>query len=198
MKKTKRTAKIVRKTKETSITVEINLDGSGKSTVSTGIPFLNHMLELFAKHGLFDLDISAKGDLHIDCHHTIEDLGIVLGDAIAKATGDKTGIRRYGWCILPMDEALAMVSLDLSGRPYLVYDLVPPAARVKDIDTRLFHEFFQALSVKGGMNLHINLMKGEEAHHVFEAVFKAFAKALDQAVSYDSRITGVLSTKGML
>ncbi|OGV36244.1 MAG: imidazoleglycerol-phosphate dehydratase [Lentisphaerae bacterium GWF2_49_21] len=198
MKKTKRTAKIVRKTKETSITVEINLDGSGKSTVSTGIPFLNHMLELFAKHGLFDLDISAKGDLQIDCHHTIEDLGIVLGDAIAKAVGDKKGIRRYGWCILPMDEALAMVSLDLSGRPYLVYDLVPPAAKVKDIDTRLFHEFFQALSVKSGMNLHIILMKGEEAHHAFEAVFKSFAKALDQAVSYDSRISGVLSTKGML
>ncbi|MFZ2656761.1 MAG: imidazoleglycerol-phosphate dehydratase HisB [Victivallales bacterium] len=198
MKKGKRIAKVVRKTKETSISVEINLDGSGKSTVSTGIPFLNHMLELFAKHGLFDLDISAKGDLQIDCHHTIEDLGIVLGDAIAKAAGDKKGIRRYGWCILPMDEALAMVSLDLSGRPYLVYDLVPPAAKVKDIDTRLFHEFFQALSVKSGMNLHINLMKGEEAHHVFEAVFKAFAKALDQAVSYDSRISGVLSTKGML
>ena len=198
MKKDKRIAKVVRKTKETSITVEINLDGSGKSAISTGIPFLDHMLELFAKHGLFDLDISAKGDLKIDFHHTIEDLGIVLGDAIAKAAGDKKGIRRYGWCILPMDEALAMVSLDLSGRPYLVYDLVHPAAKVKDIDTRLFHEFFQALSVKSGMNLHINLMKGEEAHHVFEAVFKAFAKALDQAVSYDSRISGVLSTKGML
>jgi len=198
MKNAKRIAKVVRKTKETSITVEINLDGSGKSAISTGIPFLDHMLELFAKHGLFDLDISAKGDLKIDFHHTIEDLGIVLGDAIAKAAGDKKGIRRYGWCILPMDEALAMVSLDLSGRPYLVYDLVPPAAKVKDIDTRLFHEFFQALSVKSGMNLHINLMKGEEAHHVFEAVFKAFAKALDQAVSYDSRISGVLSTKGML
>ncbi len=198
MKNAKRTAKIVRKTKETNITVEINLDGNGKSSISTGIPFLNHMLELFAKHGLFDLDISAKGDLQIDCHHTIEDLGIVLGDAIAKAAGDKKGIRRYGWCILPMDEALAMVSLDLSGRPYLVYDLVPPAAKVKDIDTRLFHEFFQALSVKAGMNLHINLMKGEEAHHAFEAVFKAFAKALDQAVSYDSRISGVLSTKGLL
>ncbi len=198
MKNAKRTAKVVRKTKETNITVEINLDGSGRSTVSTGIPFLNHMLELFAKHGLFDLKISAVGDLQIDCHHTIEDLGIVLGDAIAKAAGDKKGIRRYGWCILPMDEALAMVSLDLSGRPYLVYDLVPPAAKVKDIDTRLFHEFFQALSVKAGMNLHINLMKGEEAHHAFEAVFKAFAKALDQAVSYDSRISGVLSTKGML
>ncbi len=198
MKKVNRTAKVARKTKETSITVEINLDGTGKSTVSTGIPFLNHMLDLFARHGLFDLKISAVGDLQIDCHHTIEDLGIVLGEAIAKAAGDKKGIRRYGWCILPMDEALAMVSLDLSGRPYLVYDLVPPAAKVKDIDTRLFHEFFQALSVKSGMNLHIKLMKGEEAHHAFEAVFKAFAKSLDQAVSYDSRISGVLSTKGML
>ena len=198
MKNPKRTAKITRKTKETDIAVEINLDGRGKSSVSTGIPFLDHMLELFAKHGFFDLKISALGDLQVDCHHTIEDLGLVIGEAIAKAAGEKKGIKRYGWCVLPMDEALAMVSLDLSGRPYLVYDLVPPAAKVKDIDTRLFHEFFQALSVKSGMNLHIILMKGEEAHHVFEAVFKAFAKALDQAVSHDSRISGVLSTKGTL
>jgi len=193
-----RKAEVERRTKETDIKVSISLDGSGESTISTGIPFLDHMLELFAKHGLFDLTVQAEGDLEIDGHHTMEDIGIVLGEAIASALGDKAGIRRYGWTILPMDEALALVALDLSGRPYLVYDLVPPAPYIKDIDTRLFNEFFQALSVKAGMNLHICMMKGEETHHVFEAVFKAFAKSLDQAVSVDSRISGVLSTKGTL
>ena len=193
-----RKAKIERKTKETDILVEINIDGSGKSDISTGIPFLDHMLDLFARHGLFDLTVKAVGDLEIDAHHTMEDIGIVLGDAISKAIGDKAGIKRYGWSLLPMDETLALVSLDLSGRPYLVYDLIPPAARINDIDTRLFHEFFQALSVKAGMNLHIQLMKGEEVHHVFEGVFKAFAKSLDQATLFDERISGVLSTKGTL
>lgn len=193
-----RKAKIVRKTKETNITLEINLDGSGKSSVSTGIPFMDHMLELFAKHGFFDLKVKASGDLNVDCHHTIEDLGITLGEAIAKAIGDKKGIKRYGWCMLPMDEALVNISLDLSGRSCLVYDLVPPAATINNIDTALFHEFFHALSVRGGINLHIILLKGEEAHHVFEAVFKGFAKALDQAASLDNRIEGVLSTKGSL
>ncbi|MDD3117658.1 MAG: imidazoleglycerol-phosphate dehydratase HisB [Victivallales bacterium] len=193
-----RNAAVVRRTKETDIAVELSLDGTGLYQVDTGIPFLDHMLELLARHGFFDLKIIAKGDLEIDCHHTMEDLGLVLGQALAEALGDKAGIRRYGSCILPMDETLALVALDLSGRPYLVYDLIPPAARIKDIDTALFREFFQALAVKAGMNLHIRLLAGGETHHVFEAVFKALAKALDQAVSLDPRVKGVLSTKGVL
>ena len=193
-----RKAEVIRKTKETDISFSINLDGTGESSISTGIPFLDHMLTLFARHGLFDINLTAVGDLDIDAHHTMEDIGLVMGEAIAKALGEKQGIKRYGWTILPMDETLALIALDLSGRPYLVYDLVPPSDNINGMDTRLFHEFFQALSVKAGMNLHIQLMKGEEVHHVFEAVFKGFAKSLDQAVTYDERITGVLSTKGVL
>ena len=193
-----RKSEVTRKTKETDISLSINLDGTGESSVSTGIPFLDHMLILFAKHGLFDLNLKAVGDLEIDAHHTMEDIGLVLGEAISKALGEKQGIKRYGWTILPMDETLALIALDLSGRPYLVYDLVPPSDNINGIDTRLFHEFFQALSVKAGINMHIQLMKGEEVHHVFEAVFKGFAKSLDQAITYDERITGVLSTKGIL
>ena len=196
--KNERYAKIARKTKETDIQVEINLDGDGSGSISTGIPFLDHMLTLFTKHGLFDLSVKAVGDLEIDAHHTVEDIALTLGEALTKALGDKTGIKRYGWTVLPMDEALALVSLDLSSRPFLVYDLVPPTDKIKDIDTRLFHEFFQALCVKGGINLHIQLLKGEETHHVFEAVFKAFAKSLDQATTFDPRVTGVPSTKGIL
>ena len=195
---TERKATVSRKTKETDIKVSLNIDGSGESNISTCIPFVDHMLELFAKHGLFDLEIEASGDTEIDCHHTVEDIGIVFGEALSEALGKREGIKRYGWCMLPMDETLAMVALDLSGRPYLVYDLVPPAATIKDMDTRLFHEFFQAFSVKAGMNLHIQLMKGEEVHHTFEAVFKALAKSLDQATMIDERICGVLSTKGVL
>ena len=194
----KRIAEFERKTTETDISVRINIDGTGQSSISTEIPFMDHMLGLFAKHGFFDLDIKAKGDIEIDYHHTMEDLGITLGEALSKALGNKEGIRRYGHAILPMDEALALTALDLSGRPYLVYDLIPPENRIKDIDTALFKEFFRALSVKAGINLHIQLLKGEETHHVFEAVFKSFAKALEQAVSHDSRIKGVLSTKGSL
>ena len=197
MSKTRQAA-VQRHTKETDIAVSLVLDGAGKYQVDTGIPFLNHMLELFSRHGFFDLTVTAKGDLDIDCHHTMEDLGLVLGQTLAEALGDKAGIRRYGSCILPMDETLVLVALDLSGRPYLVYDLVPPADRIKDIDTALFKEFFQALAVKAGMNLHIKLLAGGETHHVFEAVFKALAKALDQAVSLDPRVKGVLSTKGSL
>lgn len=196
--KNERIAEVARKTKETDIKIEMNLDGDGSASISTGIPFLDHMLTLFARHGLFHLNVKAVGDLEIDAHHTVEDIGLTLGEVLTKALGDKTGIKRYGWTVLPMDEALALVSLDLSGRPFLVYDLEPPTDRIKDIDTRLFHEFFQALCVKGGMNLHIQLLKGEETHHVFEAVFKAFAKSLDQATSFDPRVTGVPSTKGML
>ena len=198
MEAQKRIAEITRETRETSIKLTINIDGSGKSAISTGVGFLDHMLELFAKHGFFDLQIEEKGDIHVDYHHTMEDLGLALGSAIAQALGDKAGISRYGSCLLPMDEALAEVALDLSGRPYLVYNAAMPAPQVGDIDVRLFHEFFQALCVKAGLNMHIRLLAGEETHHALEAIFKAFAKALDQATAYDSRIQGVLSTKGCL
>ena len=193
-----RQAEIVRKTRETAIELSFNIDGTGKSDIQTGIGFLDHMLELFAKHGFFDLTIHEKGDIHVDYHHSMEDLGLALGTAIAQAAGDKAGIRRYGSFLLPMDEALAEVALDLSGRPYLVYDANMPAAQVGDIDVRLFHEFFQALCVKAGLNMHIRLLAGEETHHCLEAIFKAFAKALDQATTYDPRVQGVLSTKGCL
>ena len=193
-----RIAEVVRTTRETDIRVRLNLDGSGVSRIDTGIPFLNHMLELFARHGFFDLDIVAKGDLEVDFHHTTEHPGLVPGQAIARAAGDKAGIRRYGNFLLPMDETLVLIALDLSGRPCLVYDVRPPAPAVSNIDARLFHEFFQALAVKSGMNLHIKQLAGEEVHHVFEAIFKGFGKALDQACSFDPRIEGVLSTKGSL
>lgn len=195
---TSRQAEVVRATAETDIRVKLNLDGTGASRIDTGVPFLDHMLTLFARHGFFDLEVTAKGDLAVDYHHTFEDLGLVLGEAIARAVGDKKGIRRYGNFLLPMDEALVLVALDLSGRPWLGYEIASPAPRVLDIDVRLFHEFFQALCVKAGMNLHIRKLAGEEVHHVFEAVFKGFAKALDQAVGIDPRIAGVLSTKGSL
>jgi len=193
-----RQAKIERVTKETSITVELNLDGEGNSSISTGIGFMDHMLTLFAKHGNFDLTLTAKGDLDVDCHHTMEDMGLALGEALLKAVGDKCGIRRYGNFMLPMDETLALVALDLSGRPYLVYDVQPAAAFIKDMDTALFKEFFTALSVKAGLNLHIRMLSAGETHHVFEAIFKGFARALSEAVSIDPRVKGVPSTKGVL
>lgn len=195
---TERFAEIRRTTRETDISVKISLDGDGGADVDTGIPFMDHMLTLFAKHGFFQLEVKAKGDLDVDYHHTMEDLGLTLGEALGKALGDKAGIRRYGSCILPMDEALALVALDLSGRPMLVFDVKSPAPMIRDLDVRLFHEFFQALSVKAGMNLHIRLLAGEEVHHAFEAIFKGFARALDQAVGFDPRVKGVLSTKGTL
>jgi imidazoleglycerol-phosphate dehydratase len=194
-----RRATVTRKTRETEIHLTLALDGTGRSAVATGIPFMDHMLELFSRHGLFDLDVTAKGDLEVDAHHTMEDLGLVLGQALREAVGDKAGIRRYGWCALPMDEALALVSLDLSGRPCLVYAVPAPAVRVKDIDTRLFQEFFQALVNQAGMTLHLRLLSGEEVHHVIEAIFKGFAKALDQAVAAEPRTQGKIpSTKGIL
>ena len=168
-----RFAEITRNTAETQITAAIDLDGEGKSRISTGIPFMDHMLTLFAKHGFFDLDVSAKGDLEVDCHHTMEDLGIVLGELLAKAAGDKAGIRRYGNFLLPMDETLVMIALDLSGRGGLYYDVTPPAQFLNQIDTRLFHEFFQAFAVKSGLNLHIRMIASCETHHLFEAIFKA-------------------------
>lgn len=193
-----RESRITRKTRETDIVVSLNLDGEGKSEISSGIAFMDHMLELFARHGKFDLAVKAAGDLDVDCHHTMEDLGLVLGEAFADALGDKKGICRYGSFLLPMDEALAMIALDLSGRPLLVYDLTPPAARIRDLDTALFHEFFQAFCIKSGVNLHIRLLAGGEVHHVFEAVFKGLGRALEQAVSPDPREKGVPSTKGIL
>lgn len=193
-----RIATVKRETKETSITVTINLDGDGESRISTGIGFMDHMLTLFAKHGNFSLELKADGDLDVDCHHTMEDMGLALGAAINDALGDKRGIRRYGNFLLPMDETLALVALDLSGRPYLVYDVVPAVAYIKDMDTALFKEFFMALCVKAGMNLHVKMLASGETHHVFEAVFKGFARALAEAVSFDPRVKGVPSTKGVL
>lgn len=195
---TGRTAKVERRTKETDICVTLNLDGTGVSEVSTGIGFLDHMLEGFAKHGFFDLTCSVKGDLQVDGHHTAEDAGIVLGKAILEAVGDKKGIRRYGHFILPMDDALALCAVDLGGRPYLNFDCNFPTERVGELDTDLVREFFYAVSYSAGMNLHIKLLDGFNSHHMIEAMFKAFAKALDQAVGYDPRVKDVLSTKGAL
>ena len=194
-----RIAKVKRTTRETDIEMMLSLDGEGRCASITGIPFMDHMFELFAKHGFFDLTVEAKGDTQVDYHHTMEDLGLVFGQVIAEALGGKAGIRRYGSCILPMDETLALVALDLSGRPCLVWDVDFPApGMIRDLDVRLFHEFFLALVNKSGMNLHVKKLAGEEVHHVAEAIFKAFAKALDQAVAIDPRVVGVLSTKGSL
>ncbi len=193
-----RTAEVIRKTKETDIAISINLDGEGVSRISTGIPFMDHMLTLFAKHGTFDLDVQVKGDLEIDCHHTMEDTGLALGKAIADALGDKAGISRYGHMILPMDEVLALVALDLSGRPYLVYNVPAPVSYIRELDVTLFSEFFRALSNTAGMNLHVKILNPGETHHLFEAVFKAFARALRAAVALDPRVKGIPSTKGSL
>lgn len=193
-----REALIKRKTKETDIEIRLNLDGTGKASVSTGIGFFDHMLEGFARHGFFDLTVSCTGDLHVDSHHTIEDVGIVLGDAIREALGDKSGIARFGYMILPMDETLMTCAVDLSGRPYLVFDTHFSGERCGGYDTAMAEEFFYAVSIHAGMNLHFVQMKGSNDHHILEACYKAFAKALDMAVRYDERVTGVLSTKGSL
>ena len=193
-----RTAQIRRDTNETKISVSLDLDGTGKADIHTGIGFFDHMLNNFARHGFFDLTIHAEGDLDIDTHHTIEDVGIVLGKAIKEAAGEKKGIRRYGSKILPMDEALILCALDLCGRPYLVYDLNFQREYVGDLETEMVKEFFYALSYSGEMNLHIKQFSGTNTHHIIEGAFKAFAKALDEAVSLDERILGVLSTKGSL
>ena len=193
-----RHAKINRKTSETEIELSLELDGKGEASADTGIGFFDHMLKSFAKHGLFDLNVRVSGDLHVDCHHTVEDTGIVLGAAIKKALGDKNSIRRYGSFLLPMDEALVMCAVDLSGRPYLVYDASFNAERVGYFDTETAKEFFYAVSYSAGMNLHIREMYGENAHHIIEAMFKAFARALDEAVSIDPRVGGLPSTKGAL
>ena len=186
-----------RETKETQIALYLNLDG-GERKIETGIGFFDHMLTHVSKHGFLDLDLKAEGDLHVDCHHTIEDVGIVLGKAIAQALGDKKGIKRYGSFILPMEEALVVCALDISGRPYLGFDAEFSTQRLGTMDTQMVEEFFRALCLHGGLNLHIKVLAGTNDHHIAEAMFKAFAKALDIAVSYDERIKGVLSTKGML
>ena len=193
-----RTASITRKTGETDITVTINLDGTGKTDIDTGIGFFDHMLDAFGRHGLFDLEVKVKGDLNVDGHHSVEDTGIVLGQAIAKAVGDKKGIKRYGSMILPMDEACAMCAVDLCGRPYFVMDAEFTAPMVGEFDTQLVNEFFYSVSYGAMMNLHLKLFSGSNDHHKIEAMFKAFAKAMDQATQFDPRITDVLSTKGTL
>ncbi len=193
-----RTAKISRKTRETDITIAFCLDGSGKSKITTGIGFFDHMLEGFARHGIFDLDITVMGDLQVDGHHSVEDTGIVLGQAVKEALGDKSGIRRYGSVILPMDDALALCAIDLGGRPYFAFDCHFTTDRVGDLDTELVREFFYAVCYNAGMNLHMKMLSGINNHHMIEALFKAFARALDEAAEKDERIRDVLSTKGSL
>ncbi len=193
-----RIATVERKTKETDIAITLNLDGCGSSTIDTGIGFFDHMLEGFAKHGFFDLNCKITGDLQVDGHHTVEDAGIVLGQAINQAVADKKGIRRYGYFILPMDDALALCAVDLCGRPYLNFECEFTTPKVGYLDTELIKEFFYAVSYSAGMNLHIKMLSGSNNHHMIEAMFKAFAKALDQATGMDPRITDVLSTKGSL
>jgi len=195
---TSRCASIERNTTETQINVEFGLDGVGRGHVQTTIPFLDHMLQLLSKHGFFDLTVEAKGDTEIDDHHTVEDIGIVLGEALKQALGTKEGIRRFGWASVPLDETLAQVTIDLSGRPYLVYHVELSERRIKSFDLGLFEDFFQAFVTHGALNLHINVQYGRNPHHIMEAIFKALAKALDQATSIDERVTGVLSTKGKL
>lgn len=193
-----RVATIERNTKETQIKMKLNVDGTGIAKVGSGIGFFDHMLEGFCKHGFFDMDLQVNGDLQVDGHHTVEDTGIVLGQAIADAIGDKQGIKRYGSFILPMDETLVMCAIDLCGRPYFCFDCDFTVDKVGDLDTELVREFFYAISYKCGMNLHIKKLSGGNNHHVIEAMFKAFAKALDEATQKDPRIQGILSTKGSL
>lgn len=193
-----RCAEVKRTTNETDIRLTLGLDGTGKAEIDTGIGFLDHMLESFARHGLFDLKVSVKGDLAVDCHHTVEDTGIVLGNAIKGALGDKKGIKRFGDCILPMDDALVLSAVDLSGRPYLAFDVPFTQERVGYLDTETVKEFFYALSYSAQMNIHLKLLAGENHHHIIEAAFKSFAKSLSEAVQCDKRITDVLTTKGSL
>lgn len=193
-----RKANYSRKTSETDIKISLNLDGTGKSRIKTDIGFLDHMLTLWARHGMFDLILQAKGDYEVDYHHTVEDIGISLGTAINKALGAKKGIMRYGYSVVPMDEALALVSLDISGRPHLEYEIKSAQKKIGDFPVNLVEEMFRALANKAGITLHIKLLKGKEPHHIFEAVFKGFSKALSMAVSKNPRIRSIPSTKGRL
>lgn len=193
-----REAAVNRVTKETNISIELNLDGQGKSEISTGIGFFDHMLEGFAKHGFFDLKVQIDGDLNVDGHHSVEDCGIVLGQAIRRCLGDKKGIKRFGQSLLPMDETLVLCAVDLGGRPYLNFDAAFTAERIGYLETELIREFFYAVSYAAGMNLHIKVLDGQNNHHMAEAMFKAFGRALDEATQFDERIRDVLSTKGAL
>ncbi len=193
-----RSAEVERHTAETKITIKLDLDGSGQADIRTGIPFFDHMLTLFTVHGLFDLTVHADGDTEVDFHHTIEDVGLVLGDAFCAALGDRRGIRRYGHAVTPMDETLAAVAVDLSNRPFLVYNVLQTGKGVTAFDAYLAKEFFRAFTNRGGLNLHINVAYGENEHHIIESVFKAAGRALDEAVAFDDRITDVRSTKGVL
>ncbi|MCQ2495046.1 MAG: imidazoleglycerol-phosphate dehydratase HisB [Lachnospiraceae bacterium] len=194
----KRTAEISRKTKETDITIKLDLDGTGKADINTGIGFFDHMLNSFAKHSFIDLEVKVNGDLQVDGHHSVEDTGIVLGEALKKALGDKAGIRRYGSSVLPMDETLVMAAIDFCGRPYFNYDLKFTMPRIGELDSELIREFFYAVSYSAAMNLHIKQLDGSNNHHIAEAAFKAFAKAVDEAKTVDPRVQGTLSTKGSL
>lgn len=194
----KRTSQRVRNTRETRISLKLNVDGSGQSSIETGIPFFNHMLELLAKHGLLDLDIKAEGDLAVDYHHTVEDVGLVLGEALDEALGDRKGITRYGFSLLPMDEALCQVAIDLGGRPYFVYHAANKKKKIRDFDVYLFKHFFESLAQKARMNLHIDQQYGEDVHHAYEAMFKGVARALYMACARDPRVSGVPSSKGLV
>lgn len=193
-----RVGRVARKTRETDIAVVLNLDGRGQSHIDTGIPFLDHMLETLARHAFIDLELRARGDLHVDQHHTVEDVGLALGQALREALGDKRGIRRFGSAVCPLDEALVEAAIDLSGRPYLAYGLQIRASRVGNFDTELVHDFMLALANQAGMNLHLHQTQGRNAHHIIEAAFKALARALDMAKQIDPRVEGVPSTKGTL
>ncbi|WP_418791702.1 imidazoleglycerol-phosphate dehydratase HisB [Phosphitispora sp. TUW77] len=193
-----RKSKVSRTTTETDINVSINLDGKGSYKLDTGVPFLDHMLALWSKHGMFDLDVEAQGDTGIDDHHTVEDIGICLGQAISQALGDKSGIRRYGTAFAPMDESLAMVVIDISGRAFTSLDIPIPAQKVGDFDTELVEEFLRALATNAEITLHVRLLQGKNTHHIIEAVFKALGRAVKEAVSIDERIEGIMSTKGQL
>jgi imidazoleglycerol-phosphate dehydratase len=193
-----RKARVARTTKETDIAVSVAVDGTGAASIDTGVPFLDHMLDAFARHGFFDLQVSARGDLAVDQHHTVEDVGLALGQAFRDALGDKAGIRRFGEAACPLDEALVRVTVDLGGRPFLVYHVDIKRARVGQFDTELVHDFLLALVNQLGMNLHVDMVRGRNAHHIIEATFKAFARAMDAATQIDPRVRGVLSTKGSL
>ena len=193
-----RSARVTRATKETEISVALSVDGTGKATIDTGVPFLDHMLDSFARHGFFDLSVQARGDLAVDQHHTVEDVGLALGQALREALGDKAGIRRFGEAACPLDEALVRVTVDLSGRPFFVYAVQIKRARVGAFDTELIHDFLLALTNQLGMNLHVDMVRGRNAHHIIEATFKALARAMDAATQVDARVEGILSTKGTL
>ena len=193
-----RCAVIERKTAETQVAVKLNLDGEGKCEIATGIGFLDHMLTLFAKHGFMDLTVKAKGDLDVDSHHTVEDIGIVLGEALKEALGDKAGIHRYGNCFIPMDETLAQVCIDFSGRPFLVFGADIPKIKLGNYDTEMTEEFFRAVAMNCGLTLHIRVLYGSNVHHIIEAIFKAFARAMAEAVDMDPRVKGIMSSKGVL